>query len=94
LRGRGYFFAEFIGRFVAGIPIPFILAGSVSRPNVIFTVVLVTVLIGGLIPVFFGKDTRGPLEVVTPATDADAAASLASGRAPMSASPTSLPEEG
>ncbi len=85
LRGRGYFFAELVGRFLAGIPIPFILAGSVSRPNVIFTVILVSVLIGGLIPVFFGKDTRGALESAAPTAEPDGATSTGSARRqPMS----------
>ncbi|MDQ7093558.1 MFS transporter [Desulfosporosinus sp. PR] len=69
LRGRGYFLGECVGRFIGGIPIPFILAGYVKQPNVIYSVVLVFIIIGGLTPLLAGVDTRGQLELVTPANE-------------------------
>jgi putative MFS transporter len=60
-RGRGYTFAEFIGRFIAGIPLPFLLAGLVDRPADIMWCALVFVVAGAVVPWALGRDTRGAL---------------------------------
>lgn len=64
LRGRGYFFSEWVGRLIAGIPIPFLLAGHLNNPNLIFGVVIGFVVIGAIGTAVLGTDTRGRLELV------------------------------
>ena len=62
-RGRGYFFAEMVGRLIAGVLAPFVLAYQLRTPDVIYAVVAVFAVVGALSPLIFGKtDTRGPLE--------------------------------
>lgn len=65
LRGRGYFFAEMVGRAVAGIPIPFFMAGYIGSPTVFFGTILLFSLMGAFVPLLLGQETTGPLELVT-----------------------------
>lgn len=64
LRGRGYFFSEWVGRLIAGIPIPFLLAGHLDKPNLIFGVVIGFVVVGAIGTAVLGTDTRGRLELL------------------------------
>jgi len=65
LRGRGYFFAEMVGRAVAGLPIPFFLSQHLSSPLIFFGTVLVFSAIGAFVPLLLGSETTGQLEIVT-----------------------------
>lgn len=68
LRGRGYFFVECTVRFVAGVPVPFLLAGLLDAPAVIFAVAGACVVLGGIVVASTGIETRGSLESVEAAT--------------------------
>ncbi len=62
-RGRGYFFSEMVGRFIAGVLVSFVLAYQLGSPGVIYAVVAAFAVVGALSPLLFGKkDTRGSLE--------------------------------
>lgn len=65
LRGRGYFFSEMAGRVIAGILIPFFIARHTASPVIFFGTMLVFALMGAFVPVLFGRETVGQLELVT-----------------------------
>lgn len=65
LRGRGHIFGESFGRFFAGVLGPFLMAPHTGSPIIFFGTILVAVAIGALIPVVFGRETVGQLEIVT-----------------------------
>ena len=65
LRGRGQYFGESCGRFVAGVVAPFMLEPYTGSPVVFFGTLAIVAAIGAFVPVLFGKETVGQLETVT-----------------------------
>jgi putative MFS transporter len=65
LRGRGHFFGEASGRIFSGVVAPFVLAPYTGSPTVFFGSIAVVVAVGACIPLAFGKETVGQLELVT-----------------------------
>jgi MFS family permease len=65
LRGRGNVFGEAFGRIFAGVMAPFLMEPHVGDPFIFFGTITIVVLCGAFIPVMFGKETVGQLEVVT-----------------------------
>jgi hypothetical protein len=65
LRGRGQYFGEASGQVAAGVLAPFLLEPYTGSPVVFFGTLLVVALIGAFVPVLFGKETVGQLEMVT-----------------------------
>jgi putative MFS transporter len=67
LRGRGQYFGESCGRFVAGVMAPFLLEPYTGSPTIFFGTLAVVASIGAFVPVLFGKETVGQLETVSEA---------------------------
>jgi MFS family permease len=67
LRGRGHFFGEAIARVFAGVLTPFLLEPYIGSATIFFGTITVVVAIGACIPLLFGKETVGQLEMVTEA---------------------------
>ena len=65
LRGRGHIFGESFGRLFAGVLAPFLMEPHTGSATIFFGTILVVVAIGAFIPVCFGRETVGQLEVVT-----------------------------
>lgn len=65
LRGRGHFFDESFARLFAGVCIPFILEPYTGSATIFFGALALVVGTGALVPVVFGRETIGQLEVVT-----------------------------
>jgi len=65
LRGRGHFFGEATGRFFAGVLTPFLLEPYTGSATIFFGTIAVVVAIGASVPLLFGKETVGQLEMVT-----------------------------
>jgi MFS transporter, putative metabolite:H+ symporter len=65
LRGRGHFFGESFGRIFAGVIVPFLLEPYTASPTIFFGSMVVVVAAGAFIPVLFGRETVGQLEMVT-----------------------------
>ena len=65
LRGRGHIFSESFGRIFAGVAAPFLLEPYTGSPTIFFGTIVVVVAIGAFIPLLFGKETVGQLEMVT-----------------------------
>jgi MFS family permease len=65
LRGRGHFFGESFARIFAGVLAPFLLAPYTASPSIFFGTMVVVVAVGALIPVLYGRETIGQLEIVT-----------------------------
>ncbi|HZU89080.1 MAG TPA: MFS transporter, partial [Stellaceae bacterium] len=65
LRGRGHIFGESFGRVFAGVVAPFLMAPYTASPTIFFGTILVVVTIGAFIPLLFGRETVGQLELVT-----------------------------
>jgi MFS family permease len=65
LRGRGQPFGESFGRIFAGVLAPFLMVSHTGSPTIFFGTILVVVVIGASIPVLFGRETVGQLELVT-----------------------------
>jgi MFS family permease len=65
LRGRGHIFGESFGRLFAGGLMPFIIEPYTGSPLIFFGTILVVVAIGAFIPILFGRETVGQLEVIT-----------------------------
>jgi MFS transporter, putative metabolite:H+ symporter len=69
LRGRGHFFGEATGRLFSGVLTPFLLEPYTGSPTVFFGSIMVVVALGTCVPVLFGKETVGQLELVTEASE-------------------------
>jgi MFS family permease len=69
LRGRGHFFGEAIARLFGGVLTPFLLEPYTGSPTVFFGTILAVVAVGACIPLLFGKETVGQLELVTEASE-------------------------
>jgi MFS family permease len=65
LRGRGHIFGESFGRLFAGGLAPFLMEPHTGSATIFFGTILVVVAIGAFIPIVFGRETVGQLEVVT-----------------------------
>jgi MFS transporter, putative metabolite:H+ symporter len=65
LRGRGQYFGESCGRFVAGVVAPYLLEPYTGSPMIFFGTLAVVASIGAFVPVLFGKETVGQLETVS-----------------------------
>jgi MFS family permease len=65
LRGRGHFFGEASGRVFSGVLTPFFLEPYTGSATIFFGTIAVVVAIGACIPLAFGKETVGQLELVT-----------------------------
>ena len=65
LRGRGHMFSESFGRLFSGVLAPFLMTPYTGSPGIFFGTLLVVVAIGAFIPVVFGRETVGQLEIVT-----------------------------
>ena len=67
LRGRGHFFGEATGRVFSGVLTPFFLEPYTGSATIFFGTIAVVVAVGACIPLLFGKETVGQLELVTEA---------------------------
>jgi MFS family permease len=65
LRGRGHIFGESFSRLFAGVLAPFLMEPHTGSPTIFFGTILLVVAIGAFIPLLFGRETVGQLEVVT-----------------------------
>ena len=65
LRGRGHMFSELFGRLFSGVLMPFLMTPYTGSPGIFFGTMLIVVAIGAFIPVVFGRETIGQLEIVT-----------------------------
>jgi putative MFS transporter len=65
LRGRGHFFGESTGRTFSGVLAPFFLEPHTGSPTVFFGTIAAVVAVGACMPLLFGKETVGQLEMVT-----------------------------
>jgi len=65
LRGRGHIFGESFGRLFAGVLAPFLLEPYTASATIFFGTIFVVVAIGAFIPLAFGRETVGQLEMVT-----------------------------
>ena len=65
LRGRGHFFGEATARVFSGVLAPFLLEPYTGNPTVFFGSIMVVVALGACVPLLFGKETVGQLELVT-----------------------------
>ncbi len=65
LRGRGHIFGESFGRLFAGGLAPFLMEPHTGSPTIFFGTIFVVVAIGAFIPLVFGRETVGQLEIVT-----------------------------
>jgi len=72
LRGRGHFFGEATGRIFSGVITPFVLEPHLGSPVFFFGWIGVVVAIGACVPLLFGTETVGQLEVVTERHDTQA----------------------
>ena len=67
LRGRGHFFGEAIGRIFSGVLVPYLLEPYTESATIFFGTIAVMVTIGACVPLLFGKETVGQLEMFTEA---------------------------
>ena len=65
LRGRGHFFGEATGRIFSGVLVPYLLEPYTESATIFFGTIAVVVMIGACVPLLFGKETVGQLEMVT-----------------------------
>jgi MFS family permease len=65
LRGRGHSFGESVGRVFAGVLAPFLMTPYTGSPAIFFGTILTLVTVGAFVPVLFGRETVGQLELVT-----------------------------
>jgi MFS family permease len=64
LRGRGHIFGESCGRIFAGGLLPFLMAPHTGSPTIFFGTMLLFAAIGALVPIVWGKETTGQIEVI------------------------------
>jgi MFS family permease len=65
LRGRGHLFGESCGRIFAGGLVPFFMAPHTGSPTIFFGTMLLFSAIGAFVPIVWGKETVGQIELVT-----------------------------
>ena len=73
LRGRGHLFGESCGKLFAGGLVPFFMAPHTGSPTIFFGTMLLFAAIGAVVPIVWGKETIGQIEVIA----AEPAAQLA-----------------
>jgi MFS transporter, putative metabolite:H+ symporter len=64
LRGRGHIFGESCGKILAGGLIPFFMAPHTGSPTIFFGTMMLFAAIGAFVPIVWGKETVGQIEVV------------------------------
>jgi len=64
LRGRGHLFGESCGKLFAGGLVPFFMAPNTGSPTIFFGAMLLFAAIGGVVPIVWGKETIGQIEVI------------------------------
>ena len=64
LRGRGHLFGESCGKIFAGGLIPFFMAPHTGSPAIFFGTMMLFAAIGAVVPILFGKETIGQIEVI------------------------------
>jgi MFS family permease len=64
LRGRGHIFGESFHRVFAGGLLPYLIVPHTGSPTIFFGTILVFVSIGAFIPLVFGRETIGQLEII------------------------------
>ena len=67
LRGRGHFSGEATARIFSGVLMPYLLEPYTGSPTIFFGTVAAVVTVGACVPLLFGKETAGQLEMVTAA---------------------------
>jgi len=65
LRGRGHLFGESCGKLFAGGLLPFFMAPHTGSPTIFFGTMLILAAIGAVVPIVWGKETVGQIELVT-----------------------------
>ena len=65
LRGRGHIFGESCGKIFAGGLVPFFMAPHTGSPTIFFGTMLLFSALGAAVPILFGKETVGQIELVT-----------------------------
>ncbi|HEX4173140.1 MAG TPA: MFS transporter [Acetobacteraceae bacterium] len=65
LRGRGHFFGEATGRIFSGVLTPFLLEPYTGSATIFFGTIVVVMVVGASVPLLFGRETVGQLELVT-----------------------------
>ena len=65
LRGRGHLFGELCGKIFAGGLVPFFMAPHTGSPIIFFGTMLLFSAIGAAVPILFGRETVGQIELVT-----------------------------
>jgi MFS family permease len=65
LRGRGHIFGESFGRLFGAGVLPFLIEPHTSSPVIFFGTILLVSAIGAAVPILFGKETLGQIELVT-----------------------------
>jgi MFS transporter, putative metabolite:H+ symporter len=64
LRGRGHIFGESCGKIFAGGLVPFFMAPHTGSPTIFFGTMLLFAAIGAFVPIVWGKETIGQIEVI------------------------------
>ena len=64
LRGRGHLFGESCGKLFAGGLLPFFMAPHTGSPTIFFGTMLLFAAIGAFVPIVWGKETVGQIEVI------------------------------
>ena len=64
LRGRGHLFGESCGKLFAGGLLPFFMAPHTGSPTIFFGTMLLFAAIGAVVPIVWGKETIGQIEVI------------------------------
>jgi hypothetical protein len=64
LRGRGHLFVESCGKLFAGGLVPFLMAPHTGSPTIFFGTMLLFAAIGAVVPIVWGKETTGQIEVI------------------------------
>jgi MFS family permease len=64
LRGRGHIFGESCGKIFAGGLIPFFMAPHTGSPTIFFGTMMLFAAIGAFVPIVWGKETIGQIEVI------------------------------
>jgi MFS transporter, putative metabolite:H+ symporter len=65
LRGRGHYFGEASSRVFSAVLAPYLLEPHAGSAPIFFGTLLIVALVGAFVPVLFGRETTGQLEVVT-----------------------------
>ena len=64
LRGRGHIFGESSGRIIFAGLLPALMVPYTGSPAIFFGTTMIFAAIGAFIPILFGKETVGQIEVI------------------------------